>query len=109
MTNVTGAVTVKANGKDYTLWMGMSVLAALQAEFGDGFEDMLLAAEKGKLPNLTVVHRLFLLALERYHGEEADKYLVDDIIAQNVDALGKLMNGATPPAEKQPGKRKAAA
>ena len=107
--NVTGAVVLEANGEKYTLWLGMSVLAELQDRFGGDFEAMLSAADANKLPNLTVMHALFLGALQRYHSDEADRYLVDDIIAQNVDALGKLMNGSTPPAEPSQGKRKAAA
>ena len=80
-----------------------------QAEFGDGFEQMMVAVEQGKFPNLAVVHSIFLGALQRYHADEADRWLVDDLIAQNPDALGKLMAGSTPEPEKTTGKRKAAA
>jgi hypothetical protein len=108
--NVTGAVTLTANGKEYRLWLGMSVLAELQERFGADFEGFLSGIEKGvALPNLKMMHALFSGALDRYHPGEADRYLVDDIIAQNVDALGKLMSGSTPEPDAKAGKRRAAA
>lgn len=113
--SVTGGVTLEANGRAYRLWLGMSVLADLQAEFGERFDAILSGIDAGKLPDLKVVHAIFLGALQRYHGEEADRWLVDDLIAQNADALPRLMAGSVPDTGAEgakgakPGKRKAAA
>ncbi|MDZ7906337.1 MAG: hypothetical protein U5N55_11605 [Cypionkella sp.] len=93
--SATGAVTLEANGKSYRLWLGMSVLADLQSQFGPDFDTFVSGVDAGSanLPNLAMMHALFMGALQRYHADEADRYLVDEIVAQNVDALGKLMNG----------------
>lgn len=111
MADVRGAVTVTANNKDYTLWLGFSVLADLQAKHGqDVLERLDAPADAGPnwMPDLGVVRDLFLGALERYHAEEADRWLVDDILAQNADALGAVMAGAFPDVAKdaKPGNRK---
>lgn len=108
MSNPTGQVTFKANGEEYRLWLGMSVLADLQEKFGDEFDQHLSKIESGKMPNLRFMHLLFMGALQRWHADVADEYLVDDIIAQNADALGSLMSGSTPEPDKAQGKRKAA-
>lgn len=108
MATVTGAVTVVANGKDYTLWLGFSVLAELQGKHGqDVLERLDPPADAGPnwMPDLGIVRDLFLGALERYHSDEADRWLVDDILAQNGDALGKLMAGAFPDTKPGNGKR----
>jgi hypothetical protein len=111
MAHPTGAVTLQANGKDYTLWLGMSVLADVQAKFGHEFDAMLsgLDRDTGEMPNLSIVHALFTGALRRFHADEVDRYLVDDIIVQNPNALASLLMASTPSPDGQPGKRKAAA
>lgn len=111
MANVTGSVTLEANGKAYTLWLGMSVLAEIQDKHGDKFEELIAGIEDGKMPSLSVVHSIFLGALQRFHKDEADRWLVDDLIAQNQNALGQLMAGASPDPEagQSRGKAKAAA
>lgn len=113
MTNPTGEMTVKARGKTYRLHLGMSVLADLQEQFGERLDAVLSPPKKGdKLPDLKVMHAVFLGALQRYHGEEADRWLVDDIIEQNENAWGKLLTASAPDpleGDKPRGKRKAAA
>lgn len=103
MTHAQGALIVTANGKEYKLWVGMSVLADLQANHG---QDVLAkldppegASEKW-MPDLNIVTDLFAAALERYHADEADRWLVDDIIAQNAGAYAKLMGATTPDSPK---------
>lgn len=107
MADVRGAVHVQANGNDYTLWLGFSVLAELQARHGQDALSRLdppKDAGPGWVPDLAIVRDLFLFALERYHADVADRWLVDDILAQNADALATLMAGAFPDAA--PGKRR---
>lgn len=100
MANPKGELTVSAAGKSYRLHLGMSVLADLQERFGSKLDDALSAPEDGTLPNLQVMHAIFLGALQRYHGDEADRYTVDDIIAENQNAFGDLLGAAFPaPAE----------
>lgn len=96
MANPTGEFKVKAGGKEYRLHLGMSVLADLQAEWGDEFEAVMTSASTSKLPNLKVVQAIFMGALQRYHSDVADRWLVDDIIAENQAALPKLLNNAFP-------------
>jgi hypothetical protein len=96
--NPTGGLTLQANGKDYRLHLGFSVLADVQAKHGGEF-DKLFNGDSGPVPNLALVRDLFLGALERYHGDEVDAYLVDDLIAQNADALGLLLTSSMPSAE----------
>lgn len=112
MANPTGEMKVKANGKEYRLHLGMSVLADLQADFGDRLQ-AILAPEpvEGALPDLQVMHAVFLGALQRYHGDEADRWLVDDIIAQNEGAWVKLLTATSPAAKEgeKPAKKQKAA
>ncbi|SMO64083.1 hypothetical protein [Paracoccus laeviglucosivorans] len=116
MANVRGDVTLKARGKTYRLWLGMSVLAELQAEHGDDFLERMEPpkdAAANWMPPLTIVRDTFIAALQRYHADEADRWLVDDIMAENGDAFEALMNGSGPDADAahagKPKARKAAA
>lgn len=99
MANAQGSLIVSANGSDYKLWVGMSVLADLQAKHG---QDALAqieppaGAKAGWMPDLSIVTDLFAGALQRHHGDVVDRWLVDDIIAQNADVFGKLMGASNP-------------
>ena len=92
-----GELILSANGQDYRLSLGMSVLAALQAKHGQDVLSRLDAPEGAKdwVPDLNIVIDLFLASLERYHPE-ADRWLVDDLMAENGDALPQLMAAAFP-------------
>lgn len=101
MANVTGAVRMKANGEEYTLHMGTSVLAELQGIHGQDVLSQLEPPEgapKGWMPDLQIVHDLFRFSLERHHGS-VDRYTVDDLIAQNDSAFGQLMLNSLPEAD----------
>ncbi|MDF1606954.1 hypothetical protein PZ897_02055 [Hoeflea sp. YIM 152468] len=106
---------MKAGGKEYRLHLGMSVLADLQEKFGDKFDELLAPPKDGKMPNLRVIQDVFIAALQRYHEDEADRWLVDDLIAENADAFGELLTSSFPDVKEGgkdgPGakKRKAAA
>lgn len=110
--NPKGELAVTAGGKKYRLHLGMSVLADLQEEWGDKLDAILSPSDDGKLPDLRVVHAIFFAALQRYHADEADRWLVDDIIAENQNAWADLLAAAFPDPEEgdgKPGKKKAAA
>lgn len=110
MANPTGELKLKARGKQYTMHLGMSVLADLQERYGDKL-DALLSPTKGKMPNLKVMHAVFAASLERHHPE-ADRWIVDDIISENANAFADLLATAFPdPGEEveATGKTKAAA
>lgn len=99
MTHVQGKLTVTAGGKSYTLFVGMSVLADLQAKHGLDVLDRLDPPEGAGptwVPDLSIVSDLFLGALQRYHAQDADRWLADDIIAENADVLPKLMGNSFP-------------
>ena len=101
MANAQGSVKVTAGGEEYTLFVGMSVLADLQETHGQDVLEKLEAPEGASaswMPNLKIVGDLFLGALQRYHADTATRWIADDIIAENADALPKLMGGSFPDA-----------
>jgi len=105
MADIRGSMTVMANGEEYKLFVGMSVLADLQAKHGQDVLEKLdppTGAGESWMPDLNIVTDLFLFALQRFHGD-ADRWLVDDIIAENGDALGQLMKASFPDPKEQPG------
>lgn len=112
MSNPTGVITMEARGKSWRLHLGMSVLADLQEKFGERFEAVFTPRKGGKMPDLAVVHAVFLGALQRYHEDEADRWLVDDLIAENQNAWGQLITASSPESDGQEaeakGKKKAA-
>lgn len=110
MSHAQGKVTVTVDGRDFTLFVGMSVLADLQAKHGQDVLERLDPPEgagESWVPDLAIVTDLFMGALQRFHADEADRWLVDDIIAENADALPQLMGQSFPDApEDAPGNRK---
>ena len=107
MADPRGALKVTAGGQEYTLWLGMSVLADLQAKHGDDVLTKLEApADAGLnwLPPLRIIVDLLLGALQRHHADVADQYLVDDILAENSEVFASLMAAAFP--DQQPGNAK---
>lgn len=105
MADSRGALKVEANGKEYTLWLGMSVIADLQAKHGDNVLQKLEAPEGSGpewVPPLQIIIDLFLGALDRHHADEADRYLVDDILAENTDVFAGLMAAAFPEQKAKP-------
>lgn len=104
----TGGLRLKAGDKEYRLHMGTSVLAALQGIHG---QDVLAkfeapaGAAAGWMPDMMILHDLFRLSLERHHGE-IDRWEIDDLIAENMDALGQLMAAAMPDPGPDPGNAK---
>lgn len=94
-----GSIKVTAGGCEYTLWLGMSVLADLQTKHGNDFLQQLDApadAGPGWLPPLAIVVDLFVGALQRYHAAEASRWLADEIIAENREAVPALLAAAFP-------------
>lgn len=94
-----------AGGKEYRLWVGMSVLADLQERHGQDVFQRLESpkdASAGWVPPLGVFVDLMLGALQRYHADEADRYLVDELLGENLDVFPRLMAAAFPDAK--PGK-----
>lgn len=104
MANAQGSLKVTANGAEYTLWVGMSVLADLQEKHGNDVLEQLsppAGASPAWMPDLSIVVDLFLGALERHHKDAADRWLVDDIISQNADVFTALMGASLPDASKE--------
>lgn len=114
--DVRGSMKVQAGGVEYTLFVGMSVLADLQAKHGQDVLEKLDAPEgagQNWMPDLGIVTDLFLGALQRFHGDDVNRWIVDDIIAENADILPKLMKASFPDQAEQSGnvtsRKKAAA
>ena len=102
--NAMGALTVKVEGADYKLWLGMSVLADVQAEFPAQF-DALIAGTLAA-PPLKMIVAIVAGALERYHPDKAaDRFFVDDLLAENEQVFTALLGASGPDAK--PGNRKA--
>jgi hypothetical protein len=92
-----GELTVDVNGKTYRLHFGMSVIADLQAKYGEKVEAILTQSQNvGGLPDMAIVVDIFLGALQRHHADEADRWLVDDIVSANANLLPRLMGVAFP-------------
>ena len=99
MANSTGMLTVTVDGKDYRLWLGFSGLANLQEKHGSEFISRLDApddAPEGWLPDFAILRDMLLEALERFHADEADRWLVDEIWAASPDVVGKLLAASFP-------------
>ena len=99
-----GKLDVKADGKEYTLFVGMSVLADLQAKHGQDVLEKLQQPEgagEAWMPPLTIIKDLFAGALERYHPDVmGDRWVIDDILAENAQAFMELMGASLPDAPK---------
>lgn len=94
MADPRGTFAVEANGETYRLWLGMSVLADLQAKHGDDVLQQLSpppGAGSDWVPPLRVIIDMLMGSLERFHADEADRFLVDDILSQN--GAGPVMEG----------------
>lgn len=106
MSNVTGAVRVEANGQEYQLWLSFSGLAVLQERHGQDVLQRLAPPEdapKNWMPELAIVRDLVIEALQRYHEEEADRWLADDILAAQPDILERLVSGSFPDSSESKG------
>jgi hypothetical protein len=105
MSDIRGSLKVKVGGKSYTLFVGMSVLADLQDKHGQDVLEKMdppEGASENWMPDLNIAKDLFLGALQRFHSDVADRWIVDDIIAENVDALPQLMGASFPDAKSPP-------
>jgi len=97
--NPKGTLTVGLGEVDYTLHLGMSVIADLQEKHGQDVLEMLQPPEgagNNWVPNVRVVVDLVMCSLQRHHADVADQWLVDDILAENQDIFEKLMVAAFP-------------
>ena len=98
MSDPRGSFTVSAGGENYRLWLGMSGLADLQARHG---QDVLAkldppeGAPKTWVPDLAIVVDVVAISLDRFHPD-ADRYTIDDIMAENADLVGRLLTAAFP-------------
>lgn len=99
MADPRGLFRLKHGDRELRLWLGMSVLAELQATHGqDVLERLQMPEGAGPnwLPPLQIVVDLFLGALQRFHADEADRYLVDELLSENPAAFAALMQAAFP-------------
>jgi hypothetical protein len=99
MADPRGILKLTAGGKEYRLHIGMSVLADMQAKHGQDVIERLeppTGAGPKWLPDMQIIVDLFLGALQRYHADEADRYLVDDLMTENADAFAVLMRASFP-------------
>ncbi len=100
MGNVKGTLTVEVEGEEFTLFLGMSVIADLQAKHGQDVLERLQPPDGGANPNwvpdLSVVVDVVVGALKRFHPDAATRWTADDILAHHGEILGDLMAQAFP-------------
>lgn len=101
MTDPRGSLNVQACGKDYTLWMGMSVLADLQTKHGQDVLERMEPPENAGAnwaPDMNIILDMVRFSLVRFHRDEieSDRYLADDILSENRDVFPRLMAAAFP-------------
>lgn len=111
MSNPKGTLRVNSGGKDYVLHLGMSGFGDLQEIHGRNVLEKLQPPEGHDgdwLPELKVVVDMVLIALQRYHSDVADKYLVDDILSENPGILADLVQAAFPDQKAEAGNGKRA-
>lgn len=103
MANIRGAITVQISAldggrKELTLFFGMSAIEAVSEKHGAGFLDSL--SDESSVP-VGIVLDILRESLKRFHADDLsdDPYLVDDLIAQNGNALGELLSAAFPDAK----------
>lgn len=108
MADPRGALKVTAAGQDYTLWLGMSGLAELQARHGQDVLQKLDPPEgagEAWVPDLNIVLDLLLASLQRHHAD-ADRFTADEIFAENEGVVLQLLAAAFPEQEPAPGNAK---
>lgn len=94
MGELTGKYTVTVNDTEYTLFLGFSGLAEMQDRHGQDFLTKLVppdGADEGWMPPIAIVRDIVLESLQRFHGEEADRWLADDIMNANPDQVGEMI------------------
>lgn len=110
MKNPKGELILSAGGRDYRLHLGFSVMASLQTKYHDDTVLAKLDPPPGVAnwaPPLKIVVDLFLLSMERHHSDvileedgvtfkKSARWLVDDLLSENADALPQLMAAAFP-------------
>ncbi|WP_306150645.1 hypothetical protein [Roseovarius sp. MMSF_3281] len=99
MGKVTGKTTVAVDGTNYTLFLGFSGLAELQEKHGQDFLAKLTPPEgagEAWVPPMAIMRDIILEALQRHHGDEADRWLADDVFAADPEAVGSLIEASFP-------------
>lgn len=94
-----GLVIVRVRGQDWRLWMSLSVLADVQAQHGQDCLSRLdppAGAGADWLPPLEIVRDLLMGSLQRYHADEADRWLADEIFGDDPMIVQRLILGSFP-------------
>lgn len=91
MSQITGVVTAQHDGKAIRLILGMTGLAQLQVEYGKDLGPLVAMFEDKSMPDFSVLLRATQVALERFHGD-ADPYLADDLLAQDLTIAVRVIN-----------------
>jgi hypothetical protein len=114
MADVTGAYRARLGEREYTFWVGWSVLAELQERHGqDALQklDPPEGAGANWLPPMAILLDLMVGALRRNHAGEVEslteaRYLVDDLIAANPGLPFNVLRAAFPDQEAKAGNAK---
>lgn len=99
MKNPQGFLNVEARGETFTLHLGFSGIAALQQKHGADFITKMQPppeAAPGWMPDVGVLCDLILEALQRHHGDVADRWLADDVLAANPEVASEIFEAAFP-------------
>lgn len=107
MANITGEITTTVAGKEYVLRLTMRGLATLQDEYGQDLAPI-LSVKPGQMPHFGICLRLVELALKKRHPD-ATPDLADDILTEDPEIVGRIIQAAFPDADsKAAGKQRAA-
>ncbi|MFN3275447.1 MAG: hypothetical protein ACK41U_12305 [Paracoccus sp. (in: a-proteobacteria)] len=93
MAQITGIVTVRHAGKDYSLMLGMSGLAKLQQDYGKDLAPLVAMFEEKVMPDFAVLLRVTQIALERFHPD-ADDWLADDMLQHDFSVGARVIREA---------------
>ena len=77
----------------------------MQTEFGENFIEK-LQPKDGGLPDFSVALALVMKSLDRFHPDAKDKYLVDDMLAEDPQLIAKIVESAFPQAKGDAGNGK---
>lgn len=106
--DVRGVHRITHGGREYSFWLGWSVIADLQAIHGQDFLSRLDEPADAKpgtwMPPMSIVIDIVRLSLARYQPDvvadkEALRYLADEMLADNPGLGFEILRSAFPRAE----------
>lgn len=102
---ITGEVSVRFEGKEYTLMLGPRGIGKLQKEYGRRLEPLMEMGQGDDLPDVNVLLRVVDIGLERHHAD-ATEDVAEGLLMGDWGLPGRLIAGAFPTVEGEVGNGK---